>query len=1480
MMNGRTEIYIDEDSEKNDPFNKYDIFTDEPPIQKQGSVDAGKFTLLFMRISKALISILLFITVLGGGVISKGTMLFMTSQLRKEPSIAYCDKEYNNEPGEQFVAVLPDVERVAWVWVLFFSILAPELGCFLRSGRILLFKPMSWSRPYLRDFMVVMATETCGIVGVSMLAFSVLPDLDVLKGVMLTNCLCLVPAIIALLGDIFEDTKTTQETNDNTSDDSIAITPNPKSWLLWIVNSINRNKKILKISIGILAVVSQLSGFIVWPLVHRDVPSLWLTPAAILLTSFYWWENYIPKKSKLGFLKFLADVKLRQKRTRYPIYAIVSIWKSICLFSAMLIIWTARGESVPDLFNLFSESFEEHYIPIYKIPIAADDPKVIPEATYDGMDEISKLYPSSAPWLLLIQVLAAYIAYVTGKCACRVMVQGFSYATPVTITVPVSLIILIIMCAIRNEDPCAYQNTIPGYLFFRLPPNEFFGHFIGQQHAWIWLFWLGSQIWITRHIWYPKCQRLAPTEQIFVSPMYSGILVDQTLSLNRRIDDQPPEKRTQRVVEVDRTNDEVELRRQSNNYEDNDHISNDAVPHVKACATMWHENREEMIEMLKSVMRMDAEQFARKTVREKFYDVNDPRRNKDYFEYENFLRTVNAAAIHVHGEDHDYVGEPTVISTPYGGRLEYDLPGETQLIVHLKDSAKIRHKKRWSQCMYMYYLLGYHLLELPEDRQDVVAENTYLLALDGDIDFRPEAVIKLVDLMKKDRNLGAACGRIHPVGTGAMVWYQKFEYAVGHWLQKATEHVIGCVLCSPGCFSLFRGSALMDKNVMKKYTTTSEEARHYVQYDQGEDRWLCTLLLQQGYRVEYCAASDSYTHAPEKFNEFYNQRRRWVPSTMANIFDLLGDRKYVVKANDNISNIYITYQILLMVGSILGPGTILLMLVGAFNTVFGWSLGTSMLVNVIPIIVYMLVCYFATSKTQITVAMIYSIVYVLVMVAVLIGLLVQISEDGALAPTSLFFFIVTAQFIITGLLHPLEIGCLPCGIIYYITVPSMYLLLIIYSLFNLNNVSWGTREVAKSPEEIASEKVAANQQGQQILSNKKDSHLTRIFNTFRSKVPSLYSEEGSFEFSLAGLFKCFLCPYPKVLDEKEEMARILNKLDDIKNSRNPAGLSSLQEENDSSSSSSSLSSSSDNEDHSGSTFPVVDASKFSTPCYWRDTNEILVDGKESHITHKEEFFWNGLIKKYLEPLKKDEKKEKRVASELKELRDKSVFSFFLLNAVFVLTLFLLQSNRDITFLNITWPLRGQNSSVLEYDKKNDEILVTTDKLVLEPIGLLFLASFGTEDLGNDFLPIVRELQKIQNEEETKPMRLSLDDEDMFVNGRKRPTIRDLEKNHHNQQKKRVTLADALHSRINDDGAVERVLRKSNIPTNRRDTIQNYRHSIFAARDRLSSIPARDSYNSLNSQQESLVEANGPVARRGTPINITFRNTFGNRSQDV
>ena len=93
----------------------------------------------------------------------------------------------------------------------------------------------------------------------------------------------------------------------------------------------------------------------------------------------------------------------------------------------------------------------------------------------------------------------------------------------------------------------------------------------------------------------------------------------------------------------------------------------------------------------------------------------------------------------------------------------------------IKFRKKTEKHFNFFKVMYMYYLLGYRLmgLSIDTDRKEVIAENTYILTLDGDIDFRPGAVKVLVDLMKKDRNLGAACGRIHPIGSGTVCELQQ-----------------------------------------------------------------------------------------------------------------------------------------------------------------------------------------------------------------------------------------------------------------------------------------------------------------------------------------------------------------------------------------------------------------------------------------------------------------------------------------------------------------------------------------------------------------------------------------------------------------------------------------------------------------------------------------------------------------------------------
>jgi chitin synthase len=89
---------------------------------------------------------------------------------------------------------------------------------------------------------------------------------------------------------------------------------------------------------------------------------------------------------------------------------------------------------------------------------------------------------------------------------------------------------------------------------------------------------------------------------------------------------------------------------------------------------------------------------------------------------------------------------------------------------------------------------------------------------------------------------------------------------------------------------------------------------------------------------------------------------------MANILDLLMDFKNVTKRNNDISMLYIMYQMLLMVSSILTPGTIFLMVLGALNMAYPTlSLYWALAINLLPVGIFILLCYVAKGDTQVRV---------------------------------------------------------------------------------------------------------------------------------------------------------------------------------------------------------------------------------------------------------------------------------------------------------------------------------------------------------------------------------------------------------------------------------------------------------------------------------------------------------------------------------
>ncbi|XP_045915056.1 chitin synthase chs-2-like [Micropterus dolomieu] len=790
------------------------------------------------------------------------------------------------------------------------------------------------------------------------------------------------------------------------------------------------------------------------------------------------------------------------------------------------------------------------------------------------------------------------------------------------------------------------------------------GLLTGSAVSW----WIGLVL-ATLHLWYLSLYRIQRTQDLFIRRLYEGAFLEQSLLLNTRFDIQTTERPKQFTP----------------------------LEPVKVflCATMWHETYDEMLKIIISLFRLDKYRPKKKEketsdvtfeghiyVDDAFRDVagSQGRHVNEYAEMlVEILREVYSIFVNmdkgVFKKQH-HVPDQKIVRTPYGGRVALTMPHGNSLVVHFKDKTLIRHKKRWSQIMYLYYLLGWKIAAKyykrwgkGGDEAELMKQfkkekhNTYLLALDGDTDFQPAAVMLLVDRLKMYPYVGAACGRIHPTGSGPMVWYQKFEYAVGHWLQKTAEHVFGCVLCSPGCFSLFRAAALMDDNVMKKYTIKASKARHHIQYDQGEDRWLCTLLLKQGWRVEYNAASDAYTNAPEEFKEFYNQRRRWGPSTMANIVDLLGSGTLISKRNPSMSKPYMFYQLFSLACSILAPSTVILMIAGSLSVLLDMDQNAALVVAVIPPAIFLGISFKIKSDTQIVIAAVMSILYAFLMMIATIILIVNIVKDETIVtPSSIFILTLVCTYFIAALMHPQEVGLVFFGLLYIICIPSAYLLLAIYSMVNMNNVSWGTRETVTA-------KPAATPP--QTQAQKAKSIFTRLFTWV----------------------KC--CGKPCWKSSAEEPIVSQEKLTVETREPEQQPQNTIVE---------------DFQSHDAK--QRQEAFTHRHQCWVRQLQSLSKDMRlrEDTLDKDEEQFFRELIIKYLKPLSDSKKKQKKMADELKELRNKITFVFFICNAFWLTATVVLQLLGSTVFIQVP--------------KIDINLQYTGQYIYIDPLGFMFILSFA------------------------------------------------------------------------------------------------------------------------------------------------------------
>ena len=219
--------------------------------------------------------------------------------------------------------------------------------------------------------------------------------------------------------------------------------------------------------------------------------------------------------------------------------------------------------------------------------------------------------------------------------------------------------------------------------------------------------------------------------------------------------------------------------------------------------------------------------------------------------------------------------------------------------------------KRDSQMVFMRFLNRVHYnlpmspleLEMHHQIRNIIGVNPtfyeFMLQIDADTVVAPDSATRMVSAFINDTRLIGVCGEtsLHNAKSSFITMIQVYEYYISHNLTKAFESLFGSVTCLPGCYSMYRirsaesGKPLfVSKEVIEAYSEIRVDTLHVKNLlHLGEDRYLTTLLLKHHskHKTKYIFNAHAWTIAPDNWQVFLSQRRRWINSTIHNLIELI-----------------------------------------------------------------------------------------------------------------------------------------------------------------------------------------------------------------------------------------------------------------------------------------------------------------------------------------------------------------------------------------------------------------------------------------------------------------------------------------------------------------------------------------------------------------------------------------------------------------
>ncbi|KAG0740841.1 hypothetical protein G6F23_008006 [Rhizopus arrhizus] len=246
---------------------------------------------------------------------------------------------------------------------------------------------------------------------------------------------------------------------------------------------------------------------------------------------------------------------------------------------------------------------------------------------------------------------------------------------------------------------------------------------------------------------------------------------------------------------------------------------------------------------------------------------------------------------------------PMITIVKCGGPEEMNAPKpgnrgkrDSQIIL-MQFLQKVMFDERMTMMEYEFFNAIWRITGVSADNYEIC------LMVDADTKLFPDALSRMISAAVKDPEISGMCGetKIANKTDSWVTMIQVFEYYISHHQTKAFESIFRGVTCLPGCFCMYRIKApkgpngywvpiLANPDIVEHYSENIVDTLHRKNLLLlGEDRYLTTLMLRTfpNRKMMFVPQAVCKTVVPDTFKVLLSQRRRWINSTVHNLFELL-----------------------------------------------------------------------------------------------------------------------------------------------------------------------------------------------------------------------------------------------------------------------------------------------------------------------------------------------------------------------------------------------------------------------------------------------------------------------------------------------------------------------------------------------------------------------------------------------------------------